>query len=334
LQHHHLSLMSYLDPALRIIKEFEGLELKAYKCPAGVWTIGYGTTRINGRPVGAGMSIDTKRAEELLRKEIEDTFAPAVFDLLPMARSWTPKQQAAIISFAFNLGVGSLERSTLRKRLLAGEPADKVVREELPRWNKVGGSALPGLSRRRAAEVALFTGAQPSKVKMVGPTKRPRDFGFGVNDHHLVVNDEAETCKCFTSFGVMLWEVPALARGQGGDREWTLYATDTPPGLYKIGAIYRDYERNSAPTYSADRASYGWYSFDLEELEGQEVRHGRAGIMIHGGGTSLGWPGAWAPRQRLVPTLGCVRMHNADLRDKVLPLAAKGIVYVSVFQEA
>ena len=69
------------------------------------------------------------------------------------------------------------------------------------------------------------------------------------------------------------------------------------------------------------------------ELEGQEAVNGRAGIMLHGGGTACGWPGAWSAFQPLHPTLGCVRAHNADLRDRVLPLCAKGTVYVGVFQE-
>jgi hypothetical protein len=78
---------------------------------------------------------------------------------------------------------------------------------------------------------------------------------------------------------------------------------------------------------------YGWYSFDMEELEGQEVAVGRAGIMLHGGGSACGWPGAWALQQPLHPTLGCVRLHNVDLREKVLPLYRQGTVYVGVFQE-
>ena len=72
---------------------------------------------------------------------------------------------------------------------------------------------------------------------------------------------------------------------------------------------------------------------DLEELEGQEARYGRAGIMIHGGGSACGWPGAWAPEQPLVPTLGCVRLRNVDLLHRVLPLTLTGTVFVSVFQE-
>ena len=79
--------------------------------------------------------------------------------------------------------------------------------------------------------------------------------------------------------------------------------------------------------------AYGWYSLDLVELENQEAKHGRAGIMIHGGGSACGWPGAWAPTQALMPTYGCVRAKNIDLRDKIVPLAGKGTIFVSVLQE-
>jgi hypothetical protein len=71
----------------------------------------------------------------------------------------------------------------------------------------------------------------------------------------------------------------------------------------------------------------------MEELEGQAVAVGRAGITLHGGGSACGWPMALAPQQTLHPTLGCLRLHNADLRDKVLPLYRQGTVDVGVFQE-
>ena len=72
----------------------------------------------------------------------------------------------------------------------------------------------------------------------------------------------------------------------------------------------------------------------MVELENQESKYGRAGIMIHGGGSACGWPAAWLPYQSLYQTWGCVRMHNQDLRDKVLPLTKTGTVFVSVYQES
>lgn len=170
--------------------------------------------------------------------------------------------------------------------------------------------------------------------KMIGPKKTPKDFGFKPGDHHLIVNDVTETVKAYDHEGKLLWELPALARGQGSDFEYKLTNTDTPPGLYRIGAVYRDYERvGSTPNYDRTLMAFGWYSFDLEELEGQEVKFGRAGIMIHGGGSACGWPGAWQPMQKLFATHGCVRMHNQHLREKLFPLTKTGKVYVSVYQE-
>ena len=151
-------------------------------------------------------------------------------------------------------------------------------------------------------------------------------------DSYLLVNDRDSDMEAYDHEGRLLWRVPCLARGVGGSN-WAKRNSDTPPGLYKIGQIYRDYDANPWPRCSDDAQSYGWYSFDLEELEGQEAVNGRAGIMLHGGGSACGWPGAWAPKQDLYPTHGCVRAHNTDLRDKVLPLCKKGTVYVGVFQE-
>jgi hypothetical protein len=176
--------------------------------------------------------------------------------------------------------------------------------------------------------------APESTQAMIGPTKRPQQFGFKKGGSHLIVNDASETMKAFSFEGKLLWEIPCLARGQYSDFEWKIQRSDTPPGLYKLGTIYKDYERvGDKPAYDRTLMSYGWYSFDMVELENQEAGNGRAGIMLHGGGSACGWPGAWAPRQALFPTHGCVRCHNIDLRDKVLPLTQTGTVYCSVFQE-
>ncbi|AEX56030.1 endolysin [Synechococcus phage S-CBS4] len=175
---------------------------------------------------------------------------------------------------------------------------------------------------------------ESTKITMIGPKKRPHDFGFKPGDSHLVVNDAVETMKAFSYEGKLLWEIPCLARGQYSDFEWKITNSDTPPGLYKIGAIYKDYESDGPnPPFNRTLMAYGWYSFDMIDLEGQEKNNGRAGIMLHGGGSANGWPGAWAPKQKLVPTHGCVRAFNIDLRDKVLPLTKQGTVYISVWQE-
>lgn len=179
------------------------------------------------------------------------------------------------------------------------------------------------------------TTRQPLTIAgMVGPQRHPDQHGFRRGDHHAIVNDREQRARFFNHVGALVLDLPALARGQGGDREWTRQNTDTPPGLYLSGQVYRDYEQNVTGNGGAIHRAYGWLSIDLVELEAQESRWKRAGIMVHGGGTALGWPGAWAPQQQLLPTFGCVRMHNADLQRLVLPLLAKGRIFWSVYQEA
>ena len=345
----------WLAPARQIVAELEGCRLTAYPDPGSgndPWTIGYGHT---GPDVVEGAVITQAVAEGLLTVDITRA-AAEVFRLLPMAKDWTPKQQAALISFTFNVGAENLKISTLRQRLLAGESPEAVVRAELPRWAKAGKKILEGLARRRAAEVALFVAGAPAPVTtatpprppitpvpqgppiwppgMVGPKIRP-DLKPG--DHHLIANDVNETLTAWTHDGRRLWRIPCLCRGQGKEAEWNRTGTDTPPGLYRIGRVYRDYETDPAANFTPDRRAYGWYSFDLEGQEGQEgptSRPYRDGIMVHGGGSACGWPGAWNPRQELHPTLGCIRLANQDLRDRILPLAGMGTVWVSVLQEA
>ena len=180
-----------------------------------------------------------------------------------------------------------------------------------------------------AATVKPLDPRGSEEAGMVGP-RIPAPVKPG--DSYLLVNDRDGDIEAYDHSGNFLWRVPCLARGVGG-ADWRRRNSDTPPGLYRIGQIYRDYEQNRNPPRSDTAMGYGWYSFDLVEMEGQEAVNARAGIMLHGGGSACGWPGAWAPNQQLHPTLGCVRARNIDLRDKVLPLTQQGIVYVGVFQE-
>ena len=148
------------DHALPLIRQFEGLALEAYLDPVGIPTIGYGTIRYpDGKPVQLGDRITALRAEQLLRDAVAEHYAPALLAAIPPAHDYTAAQQAALLSFTYNVGVGSVQRSTLRRRLLAGEDPQLVIAEELPRWSRGGGRELPGLVRRRAAEVALFVEA-------------------------------------------------------------------------------------------------------------------------------------------------------------------------------
>ena len=148
----------YLAPALRIIKEFEGCHLVAYADAVNVWTIGWGNTQIDGRPVRQGDKISQTTADTMLRDGIEH-FAAQLYKLIPVAQKYGGNQQAALLSWLYNVGGGAVEGSTLRRRINAGESAQIVIPQELPKWDKANGRPLAGLTRRRAAEVALFTGA-------------------------------------------------------------------------------------------------------------------------------------------------------------------------------
>lgn len=165
---------AWLAPALEIIKRWEGCKLTAYPDPGTggePWTIGYGITQIGGQPVRPGQKISQAEADSLLEAEVRAK-GQQVLGLLPMAAQWRPNQVAAIVSFTFNVGAGALERSTLRRRLLAGEDPAVVVAAELPRWNRAGDKVMEGLVRRRADEVKLF-GTPKLDLPAQQPAGRP-----------------------------------------------------------------------------------------------------------------------------------------------------------------
>ena len=167
---------SWVAPAMKIIKAWEGCELDAYQCAAGVWTIGYGTTRYLDSPVRKGDKISQAMADELLSNDVETLFGPGVLQLLPMARGWHVDRIAALISFAYNVGLAALEDSTLRKRLIKGEEPCTVVRQEFAKWVHAGEAVLAGLERRRQAEIDLFCNAGRMPMQQsgaLGPLKVP-----------------------------------------------------------------------------------------------------------------------------------------------------------------
>ena len=136
---------------LSIIKKFEGLKLSAYICPAGVPTIGYGNTRYpDGSKVKIGDRITLQQAEEYLRIDAERRMIAMA---LPVGLNWN--QRSALVSFAFNVGVGAWNRSTLRKKVLA-DKKDPTIRNEFMKWNRGGGQVLNGLTKRRKAEADLY----------------------------------------------------------------------------------------------------------------------------------------------------------------------------------
>lgn len=139
--------MKISQRGLDLIKKFEGLKLTAYRCPAGVLTIGFGST---GPHVKQGMVITEDEAEALLRKDVA-RFEDGVNHIVgPCTRG----QYDSLVSFSFNLGLGALMSSTLLKKHRAGDY--KAAADQFLRWNLAGGKVLPGLTKRRAAERALY----------------------------------------------------------------------------------------------------------------------------------------------------------------------------------
>lgn len=137
---------------LSLIKHFEGLSLKAYLCPAKVWTIGYGTTGVaEARP---GVVITQARAEELLQEDVAK-FERQIWALVK-AVVVSQHQFDALVAFAYNIGIGAFKTSTLLKKLLQKDYTG--ASQEFLRWTKAKGKVLPGLVIRRRAEHLLFLG--------------------------------------------------------------------------------------------------------------------------------------------------------------------------------
>jgi len=160
----------WLAIAQPFVASWEGFRADAYLCPANVWTLGYGATSINGRAVKRGDSITQPSAAKLLGDDLKRFYA-GLIRLIPAVQGYTPQQKAAMASWAFNVGLGAVETSTMRRRLQAGENSLTVVSQELPRWNKGdGGKVLEGLARRRTAEVDLFRQGSTAQPPAFGPS--------------------------------------------------------------------------------------------------------------------------------------------------------------------
>lgn len=132
---------------IELIKKFEGIKTKAYKCPAGVWTIGYGHTK----NVQKGDTCTMAQAVEFLKEDLR-VFECAINDLVKVELN--QNQFDALVSFVYNVGAGAFQDSTLRKFLNAGH--FPLAAGQFDRWNKAGGVVLEGLVKRRAAEKELF----------------------------------------------------------------------------------------------------------------------------------------------------------------------------------
>jgi lysozyme len=144
-----------LSIAAMLCKQFEGFRAKPYICPAGVPTIGYGSTYWpDGRRVSLSDSaIEKVQAEWMLFRELERTYLPGVLRMCPGLAA-DPRRCNAIVDFAYNLGIGRLQTSTLRRKInMQDWPA---AAQELQKWVRGGGKVLPGLVARRKAEAVFL----------------------------------------------------------------------------------------------------------------------------------------------------------------------------------
>lgn len=140
--------MKISENGIKLIKKYEGLRLESYLCPSKILTVGYGST---GTHVKTNMKITEKEAEELLRKDLV-RFENGVMKMLKV--NVTQNQFDSLVSFSYNLGLGSLQSSTLLKKLNCYDK--QGAGKEFIKWTKSNGLVLQGLLKRRLEEQYLF----------------------------------------------------------------------------------------------------------------------------------------------------------------------------------
>lgn len=141
--------MSALEILIKLIKESEGCQLTSYKCPAGIWTLGYGQTQ----DIKQGMTWTQQQADDDLIKTAMSVLDRAV-KYSPILATANIEKLAAIADFIYNLGVGNYAKSTLKKQVDAGNWI--AASSEIKKWNKAAGKELKGLTVRRGKEAALL----------------------------------------------------------------------------------------------------------------------------------------------------------------------------------
>lgn len=178
--------MKISNKGLSIIKKFEGCRLKAYKCPAGVLTIGYGHT---GSDVKSGMTITESQAEDLLKKDLSK-FERKV-EKYNSVYNFNQNQFDALVSFAFN--VGNIDQLTNNGKRSIAEISAKI-----PSYNKAGGKVLSGLTSRRSAEKKLFD----TKVTIKKTTTKTTTNNCETSDTKM-----PQITKGSTGKAVKIWQI-------------------------------------------------------------------------------------------------------------------------------
>lgn len=139
--------MKTSSKGIEFIKRHEGFRARAYQCPAGVWTIGYGHTR----GVNNGDVITKEQGERFLIQDLQT----AEREVNSHGLIVNQNQFDALVSFVFNVGVGNFSRSTLLRKLKVNTN-DSTISYEFSRWKNGGGKVLPGLVKRRKEEAELY----------------------------------------------------------------------------------------------------------------------------------------------------------------------------------
>lgn len=184
---------------IAFIKQWEGLRLDAYRCSAGVWTIGYGHTA----SAREGMRITEAQADKLLLQDLA-LFEAEVSRAVDV--KLTDNQFAALVSWAYNVGVRAMHSSTLIRKLNAGNFG--AVPGELARWNKVKGNVSQGLSNRRAAEAGLWARGAFVASRDVEPTEPASSSATaGAGKLGGVAAAAATAAPAITGLGDLHWAV-------------------------------------------------------------------------------------------------------------------------------
>ena len=155
--------MNTSQKGLDLIKKYEGCKLYAYRCPAGVLTIGYGHTK----GVKAGQAITQAQAEQFLKDDIR----PLETLLNDMRLNFKQNQFDALISWIFNLGAANFKSSTMYKKIIA-HADDLDITDQMVKWYNAAGRPLLGLKKRRVEEANMFLGKDVYYVDNKGEIKR------------------------------------------------------------------------------------------------------------------------------------------------------------------
>ena len=294
----------WLAPSLKLIREYEGCRLTAYPDPGtggAPWTIGWGATRTKDGPVRRDQAITQQEADDLLVHDVEQLFGPGVLSLIPAAAKWRPNQIAATTSFAYNVGLGALEESTVRKRLLAGEDPCTVVREELPKWVHAGEAVLAGLERRRKAEVELFCGIP---LQQAAAKTNPLRVPYYSQRDSEVAGQASR--MCFSSSCAMLVATlkPGVLKGPNGDDQYlqrVLQYGDTTDANAQIKALA------SYGIKAKFRQDCNWSDLERQIDRGVPVP---CGFLHHGPSSAPTGSGHWLIVIGYAPTNGSVIVND------------------------